>query len=59
MLMNQKIKLICQPIWQYLNQSLGNPQSVWSVSQFRYLYQIQLLESCWHKESSSESSRHQ
>lgn len=59
MSMNLKIKLIAQPIWQYLNQSLGDPHSVWSISQFKYLYQIELLETCWEKEIGSESSRHQ
>jgi hypothetical protein len=52
-----KSKQIWYAIWQYLNQPLFNPwcQSVWEPKRFWYLYKIQFLETCWRKDSSSES----
>ncbi len=52
-LQTMKMRKIWHPLWQYLNQSIFNSQSqsVWHLRRFWYLYKIQLLEKCWHKDS--------
>lgn len=53
--MNLKIRQITQPIWEYLNQPIFDPQSVWKPNRFWYVYKIHLLERCWQKESPSQN----
>jgi hypothetical protein len=56
MSMNRKIKLILHPLWQYLNQSILDHQSIWNLNHFWYLYKIQLLRRCWNKQASPKSN---
>ncbi|AFY78296.1 MAG: hypothetical protein IGR93_09690 [Hydrococcus sp. C42_A2020_068] len=55
--MTRRIQMIFGATWQYLNQPLGDeyPKSIWNISHFWHLYQIQLLETCWYKDITSES----
>lgn len=55
--MARKFQLICSATWKYLNQRLSNsePDSVWEIERFWYLYQVQLLENCLKKEVGTES----
>ncbi len=52
-----KVKQVCHPVWQYLNQPLFDPYyaSVWRPQRFWYLYKIQLLETCLKKNLASKS----
>ncbi|MEG3438129.1 hypothetical protein V0288_13455 [Pannus brasiliensis CCIBt3594] len=52
-----KIKPVCHPIWQYLNQPLFDPlcPAVWKPRRFLYYYRIQLLEKCLRKDIGSQS----
>ncbi|MEA5534314.1 hypothetical protein [Crocosphaera sp. XPORK-15E] len=52
-----KFRHIGGAIWLYLNQPLFNANSptIWEVNRFWYLYKIQLLENCLHKDSTSQS----
>ena len=48
-----KVTLICHPIWYYLNQPVFSKEalSVWHPHLFWYAYRVQLLETCWKKET--------
>jgi hypothetical protein len=56
--MTRNFQLILGATWQYLNQPINDHQysSIWEIRRFWYLYQIQMLENCWEKETSSESN---
>ena len=56
-----KAILISHFLWQYLNQPvLDEPSAaVWHPRLFWYLYRVQLLESCWQKNITSESHSQQ
>lgn len=51
--MTLQFKKILHPLWHYVNQSFGDPKTVWQPKRFWRSYHIQLLERCWQKESAS------
>ena len=55
--MNSKIRIISLAIWQYLNQPLFSsyPKAMWKVRIFWYYYQVDFLERCLLKRSTSKS----
>jgi hypothetical protein len=57
--MTPRIRLIWLFFWQYLNQPLFDSRSIWTISRFYYLSQIQFLENCFVKDITSESRNHQ
>ncbi len=52
-----QIKHIGIATWTYLNQPLFDVEKpmVWEMRRFWYLYKIQLLETCFHKDISSQT----
>jgi hypothetical protein len=52
-----KFKHIGIAIWTYLNQPLFDRHQpmVWEMKRFWYLYKIELLENCFHKDITSET----
>ena len=49
-----KLLTMTHVVWDYLNQSVTpepNQKSVWGFKKFFYLYQINLLETCWSQDS--------
>ncbi len=50
-----KLRLLTNPVWQYLNQHILDRQSEWNFRRFWYLYRIELLRKCWQQECSQKS----
>ena len=55
--MSPKIRIICLALWKYLNQPLfvSSPKAMWKIRIFWYYYQIDFLERCLLKNTTSKS----
>ena len=51
-----KLTLITRSTWHYLNQHIGDQQSIWNLRRFWYIYRIELLKKCWQREYSHQSN---
>lgn len=55
-----KLKQLTLLVWHYLNQPLfdSSARTAFDISRFLYLYRLQTLERCWHKDCAQQGQHH-